>query len=331
MRLLLCIIVCSISLTYTTSSYAIPLNPPLALSPWQLLPSIKTWIDIYSEGDFTPQVPKPWLMPHRASWEVLDGVPQVSTPRLDELWLTIVHRRQLDPRWWSSRLKTPRKALQALNPEVDFDALVLGQRIKAWTHTPGSISQSIWRANRGRMTFGEPLPPALNYRIMFPHRAFGTYYTISAIQQMMQHDVYTYPAAQPLVIGDLSYRTGRRIRPHMSHRSGRDVDISYPRLDHALTLRKFTRPRRDQVDGVRLLSMIRTLIKGGHTEFVLMDRWVQRAAYDAAVEQGAPQAWLEAVFQYPKWSGQTLVRRSKGHDDHMHIRFFCQDTDKRCR
>ena len=330
MRLLCCLIVCSLSLV-CVPAYAVPINSPLTLSPWRMLPAIESWINLQAAGELPAAAQRPWVMPHRAAWPTQDGAPTVDTPRLDTLWMTIDHKRQLEARWWVSRLKTPLKRLQALNPNLDFDALTMGQRVKAWERDPEATSQSVWRANRGRMIAGEPLPPAPNYRIMFPHRAFGTYYTVSALQHMMLQDARDFPDAQPLVVGDLSYRTGRRMRPHMSHRSGRDVDISYPRTDVGHTLRKFSRPRRAQVDGPRLLNMLRVLIEQGHTEFVLMDRWVQRAAYNAAVKQGAPQAWLEAVFQYPKWSGRTLVRRAKGHDDHMHIRFFCQHTDARCK
>ena len=141
MRVVFCLLACSICLPYATPSHAIPINAPVTLSPWRLLPSLKTWVSTHLALDAPPAAARAWVMPHRGSWGMQDGAPMVSTPRLDELWMTIDHRRQLDPRWWSSRLKTPRKALQALYPELDFNALAMGQRVKSWTRAPGSVSQ----------------------------------------------------------------------------------------------------------------------------------------------------------------------------------------------
>ncbi len=277
-----------------------------------------------------PAEPIEWVMPHQAAWPTNDaGVPLVTGERMDEIWHTITHRRDLT--WVLDRYKVKRTTLERWNPDVDLMGLAPGDELVTWRRESDTISHSKGTPNRGRLVHGEPLLPNEKYHIMHRHRAFGTYYITHTLQGLFDAYALRYPNARPVVIGDLSYRTGRRIKPHLSHQSGRDVDITYPRLDEPKNYRKFHRIRRNKLDAERTLWLVREMLATGYVERIFMDYWVQRAVYKEAERQGAPQLWLDAVFQYPKWGGEAFLQRAKGHDDHMHIRFFCQPTDERCR
>ena len=272
-------------------------------------------------------------MPYRKVWPTtIDGEPIVETPRLEQLWHTMEGGQDL---WWlRQRYQLREEAIATLNPDLEqLDALDHGDSVLVWRREPGTVSQSHGSPNRGRLRFGEPLPPADKYVTLYQHRTFGTYYATSEIKRVFDAYALARPHADPVMVGDMSFRAGRRIKPHLSHRTGRDVDITYPRLDEAPSYKRFHPIRRRNLDAANTLWLVKSFVAGGAVEVIFMDYWVQRAVYREAVRQGAPEAWLEAVFQYPRWGGKrdAIVRRSRGHDDHMHIRFSCQSTDLRCR
>ena len=271
-----------------------------------------------------------WVMPKRTEWTFVDGYPIVGTPRVDELYHTITRYR--DARWVRQRYKLSIEALGALNPDIDLAALEEGDEILVWRHDPSHVSEGRGAPNRGRLSYAEPLPLADKYHILHRHRAFGTYYAVSEIKRVFDGYAEAFPDAEPVIIGDLSFRTGRRIRPHLSHQTGRDVDITYPRFSLPPNFNRFHYISRRDLDAQRTLWLVREFIASGMIEYIFMDRWVQRLVYKEAQRQGAPQEWLDEVFEYPGWGGKAMVRRAKGHDDHMHIRFWCQkQTDRWCQ
>ena len=269
-----------------------------------------------------------WPMPTRHPWPTHHGLPIITTARVHELTYTLDGRRDL--RWILSRYRIRRDALSALNPQLDLDALTPGQTLTVWRRDPHALSQSKWRPSLGRLIDGEPMPQGPGYVILYEHRAFGTYYTVSELTRVLRNHHARHPLAHPLIVGDLSYRDGGLILPHLSHRSGRDVDLTYPRHSEPPSLARFTRIRRPDLDLDATLELLRDLIAGGAVELILIDRPIQRLLAQRAQALGAPQAWIRAVFQHPHRQRDALVRDARGHDDHMHIRFACQLTDPRC-
>lgn len=271
-----------------------------------------------------------WTLPPASTpWPVVEGRPVVSTEHLDQMWHTV------EPGETARRLRhmyrVSRAQLDAWNPQVDLDALSAGQRVLVWTRADRP-SMSIGYAHHGRLFDGEPLPPDDRYVILYPYRTFGTYYTVSETRRALDEYYTRYPNAHPLMVGDISFRNGRKISPHKSHQTGRDIDISYPRKSPPPSFKRFHHVRRDQLDVPRTLSLIKSFIDGGQVEYIFMDRWFQRMLRYEAANQGAPEEWLNAVFQYPHWSGgRAIIRHSSGHRNHFHIRFKCQQTDRRCR
>lgn len=272
-----------------------------------------------------------WKLPdERALWPLEDGKPRVATQRLDELWHTVLPGETLNRLRHMYKQNTA--TLQQLNPGVNLNALSVGQRIRVWKRSPEDVSKSYGAANRGRLYHGEPLPFSPNYRVLYPHRSFGTYYTISEVTRVLNNFGAAYPDSEPLIVGDISFRNGRKIHPHASHRSGRDIDISYPRKSASKTLRRFSHTRRNELDARRMLVLLKDFIDGGYVEYIFMDRHLQKRVRAEALAQGAPQEWVERVFQYPAYSGGTaIVRHAGGHKNHFHVRFKCQPTDRRCR
>jgi|GEM_PF-1044887 len=272
-----------------------------------------------------------WKLPdERALWPLEDGKPIVATQQLDELWHTVLPGETLNRLRHMYKHNT--SALQRLNPGVNLNELSAGQRIRVWKRSPEHLSKSYGAANHGRLFYGEPLPFSPNYRVLYPHRTFGTYYTISEVTRVLNNFGSAYPDNEPLIVGDISFRNGRKIHPHASHRTGRDIDISYPRKNASETLRRFSHTRRNELDAKKMLVILKDFLDGGYVEYIFMDRHLQKKVRAEALAQGAPQEWIDRVFQYPAYTGGTaIVRHAGGHKNHFHVRFTCQPTDRRCR
>ena len=274
-----------------------------------------------------------WPMPNEAKpWPIDEhGMPIITTRQVDELWQELRGRETTKNRL-RQMFRGDLRRIISLNPDLDFNTLKPGQRVLVWQRDTDDVSQSIAAANRGRLSNAEPMPPGDNYVILFPHRSFGTYYAVSEITRVMDAYKIRYPEADPVMIGDLSFRTGRTIRPHKSHQSGRDVDITFPRKNHPPNYRRFHPITRRTLDVEKSLWTLKSFIDGGQIEYIFVDRSFQYMLAREAKKQGAPREWLKKTFQYPHHKGTAaVIRHARGHRDHYHIRFKCQETDRACR
>ncbi len=271
-----------------------------------------------------------WVFPERAQWPLDDdGKPIVETRRVEEKWHTLQRGERL------ARLRTMYRRttaqLQELNPDVDLRNLEQGQEILVWRRDEDAVAESRGQPQSGRIIYSEPFPRSDDYIVLFPYRVFGTHYTISESVRILDEYYEAFADAAPLIVGDASFRTGRKIHPHNSHQAGRDIDITLPRLEEPPNYNRFHHIRRDNLDAERTLFLLTTLLEGGFVQYVFLDWHHQRTLYMLARDQGAPEEWLETVFQYPRRGGQGIIRHASGHRGHFHIRFHCQETDRWCR
>ncbi|MBA2663703.1 MAG: penicillin-insensitive murein endopeptidase [Bradymonadaceae bacterium] len=271
-----------------------------------------------------------WALPGETVWPVVEDIPLVETRQKEEFWHTAARGHTLQRLRQMYHLNTA--ALEALNPELDLNNLQEGDRVLIWKRQPERFAKSVGAANGGRIIDAEPLPRGESYIVLYPHRAWGTFYTVSEIVRSMDAYAQRFPGSDPLIVGDISFRNGRAIHPHRSHQAGRDVDITYPRHRPPPNYNRFHHVRRDELDVEKTLWLLKQFIAGGQIEYMFIDRYHQRTLYYEARRQGAPQEWLEAVFQYPNHTGGTAtIRHARGHRKHFHVRFKCQPTDHRCQ
>lgn len=191
-------------------------------------------------------------------------------------------------------------------------------------------SRAIGRPNWGRIRHSRPMPenPSL-YSVRNPDRAHATSLTIMSLQQAFANFRGRTGFGRELVVLDISQKGGGRLRPHKSHRAGRDVDL---RLPLAPAVPDGTVPiKPSQVDWDMTWRLIEALIETGHVRYIFLSRSRQRRLYPAALRAGASPAYLAEHLQFPGREKKQTVRHSKGHDKHMHIRFNCAPDSKRCR
>jgi len=140
------------------------------------------------------------------------------------------------------------------------------------------------------------------------------------------------PDAGSIVVGDWSGRVGGQLSRHLSHKTGRDVDLSYF-IKGRPNLKGFAKATPSNIDVELSWELVRALLDSGQIEYIFMDHKLQRVLYNHALKKGFPQADLDQIFQYPapRSSRSGIIRWAKGHDDHIHVRFRCPKNDCMCR
>jgi hypothetical protein len=125
-----------------------------------------------------------------------------------------------------------------------------------------------------------------------PGRLYGHERTIRTLISVIEDYRAANPGAPRVVVGDISFEHGGPMEAHVSHQSGLDVDIYYPRLDGGLRA-----PRLPRAIDRRLSQDLldRFVAAGAHVVFV---------GYHTGLR--GPE---KVVVPYPN------------HEDHMHVRF----------
>lgn len=226
------------------------------------------------------------------------------------------------------------RRLLALNPELKRNGVIpAGTRVRVFRHDPKRPTQSIGAPNRGRLINGIPLPEGPNWRLRDNRRrTFGTHLAISSLLQAFRQFGARYPDGPDIRIGELSRRKGGRIRPHNSHRTGRDIDIGYLHTTQPVD-RKWVRTTSKNFDVQKNWDLVRVILETGVVQSIYMSARIQRRLYREAKRQGVTQEVLDRYFQHPRRPGSehAIVRHSRGHHNHLHVRFVCEPWNPRCR
>jgi LysM repeat protein len=197
--------------------------------------------------------------------------------------------------------------------------LPVGRRILVHARGHRVRGRALGSPNRGRMILPERLPVNPGYILQRMNRSYATSNTIDILHSSFRKLHACYPGSPPVLVGDLSQANGGRLRPHRSHQNGLDGDIAYVPSDP--TLRgTFFRAVRQNMDVVRTWQLLKTLIDSGEVEYIFVNRSVQKVLYDHAKDSCTPDE-LRDLFQYPRHSRRGIIRHSRGHDDHFHVRF----------
>jgi hypothetical protein len=233
------------------------------------------------------------------------------------------------------------KQLRRWNPRLSRRRLAPGDRVVLWldagvpnpalglrgppvetVDVPGG-GLSVGRPHRGRLENGVKLPESELYTIRLPYQSYGTTLAVRNLQKAIATFRYRTAFAGEIVIGAMSRRTGRRLRPHKSHQSGRDVDIRLPAMPHA---QGKARLRSDDVDWHAAWALIEALVDTNAVRRIYLEASRQRRLRRAAKGMGASAERIAAVI------GSTgIVRHSPGHTGHIHVRFRCSQEAPRCR
>lgn len=225
-------------------------------------------------------------------------------------------------------LKKNNKSLQK-NP----DKLKVGQtlvlRIQRFDGATG-VSRGL--ANNGSLSGGIQLQSGPGYTVRNPARSYGTALTTGLIMDTLGAYRAKYPKAPNFMIGDLSTKNGGKLTPHLSHQSGRDVDISYISTTPKNFV-GFARMNASNFDAEKNWYTLERFLSTKKVQYIFVDYEVQKLLYNQAKKLGYTDAQLKPMIQYPngKKSYYAIIRHAKGHADHFHVRFVCAPTDVNCQ
>jgi LysM repeat protein len=218
------------------------------------------------------------------------------------------------------------------NRKLNPRRLQIGQEVRLYI--PGRDGRSVsWGSvHRGRLYNGVAMQSGPGVRVRKETRAYGTRRTVQMLEAAMADVAARWQDAPSLVVGDISSKRGGHLRPHRSHQSGRDADLSYYHRGNVKT-RDFLEMTRETFDAAKNWHLFKTLLDTGQVEFIFVDYPLQKQLYEYALSIGYTPDQLEPLIQYPNGrNGKTgIIRHARGHDDHFHIRFTCPPNDKHCR
>jgi len=186
-----------------------------------------------------------------------------------------------------------------------------------------SFSEAPDADDPGTLRNGVQLGPGPRYEIKRPDNAWGERAAVLAIQRAVTIYGRAAHGGPKIHIGDLSRRGGGYFPPHLSHRSGRDVDVGYVLLGDEADDRRFRRADAYNLDVPRTWTLLKSFIATGYVRIIFADTSIQRLLYDHARESGVDEATLETLLQYPRGENFPggLIRDWDGHVNHFHVRF----------
>jgi len=236
------------------------------------------------------------------------------------------------------RYRTSMAELLCLNPRVkDPSRIRIGDRLRLMRHGPVHRSSAVGRPQDGKLVHGEQLAAGPGYYRRRPKLAWGTNETITSLRRAIEAVRSKHRRVHDIAVGDISSRSGGKLRRHKSHQSGRDVDLGfYFKSQRRKGPKAFISGLRNTLDMQANWTLLKALVsrdrRSSLVSYIFLDYRVQKQLYQWAKKQGVAQKTLDWIFQYPrgKRAMRGIVRHEPGHADHYHIRFKCPKGDENC-
>ena len=188
---------------------------------------------------------------------------------------------------------------------------------------------SLGKTNRGALFGGIQMKSAPGWDIVNPRETYGTRETIDYLSHAIKRVREMFPETHDLKIGDISRAKGGHINPHVSHQSGRDVDLGFYYLDGSDW---YSKANAHNLDLPRTWALIKVTITETDVEAIFLDRSIQAVLRSYATELGESEEWLDQVFGGPTTNLRPLIIHEEGHETHLHIRYYnpiAQETGRR--
>jgi LysM repeat protein len=195
----------------------------------------------------------------------------------------------------------------------------LERRIREDFGSLGSIT--IGRPSAGALLNAVQMPRGDRWLLVDPSHAWGTQETIDYLSAAIGAVHSEFPDSHPVYIGHISAKRGGALSPHISHQSGRDVDLSFF-YNHESSARWYARAHASNLDRARTWALVRALVTYTDVELVLIDRSIQKLLEQHALEIGEDAAWVESLFHGKRGAARPLIVHAKGHATHLHVRFY---------
>lgn len=188
---------------------------------------------------------------------------------------------------------------------------------------------SLGRASAGALYGASPMPASELWTIVNPRETWGTAETVGYLTHTITRVNELFPDSPPLNIGDISDRDGGHLRPHVSHQSGRDVDLGFYYTTDA---KWYSHANSRNLDLARTWAFVKLTVTETDVHMIFVDRSIQALLREYALEIGEDEAWLDQVFGGPLSNLRPLVLHEDGHKTHLHVRYYnpiAEETGRR--
>lgn len=222
-----------------------------------------------------------------------------------------------------------------LNPKVDPERQLPPASEVVVYRFDGEDSESIGLPHDGQVVGAMPMLDGPGRKITAERwKTWATRSTVLQLDHVLNRWARSDAHAPPILVGNLSARQGGHLRPHQTHQSGRDVDLSYVAKWDGKSAVNWQHVDRNNLDAQRTWRLLKLLVSEAEVERIFIDRSLQRLLLDYARKHGVVRKsrlahWLEVA----KGSrhGGPIVKHVPGHRDHFHVRFACPKNQGRCR
>lgn len=188
---------------------------------------------------------------------------------------------------------------------------------------------SVGSPNDGRLVNAVQIPARAEYELVRPASAYGTTHAVRnfVVALMAFRAASTYDGQ--IYVMTMSRPRGGDLGQHLSHQTGRDVDVLLP-LRPGYPVQRH--PRASRIDWGAAWDLIDAFARTGAVSRIFLEHRVQRRVYRAAVDKGVDPQRLDEILQYPMGQGEHggLVVHSPGHTGHIHVRFRCGPGETEC-
>jgi nucleoid-associated protein YgaU len=202
----------------------------------------------------------------------------------------------------------------------------IGNAVRSDLESLGSMA--VGNPNAGLLVNGRAAEKCDYYTPVSPGTAWGTAETIDYLTAALKKVHESMPDAPALHLGDISAEHGGPLAPHVSHQSGRDVDIGYFYVKNE---RWYRRGTAQNLDLAKNWAFVRALVTETDVELILIDHSIQALLRDYALSKGEDPRWVKSLFS-GDGNDRPLIRHARGHATHVHVRFFnpvAQETARR--
>ncbi len=167
-------------------------------------------------------------------------------------------------------------------PFADLSDAELAAKLRADIGALGPMS--IGQAHGGVLIAGMQMPTGANWEVVSPGLAWGTKETVEGLAHAIDSVAARFPNTPKAFIGNISASRGGHLPPHVSHQSGRDVDLGYYLSEGH---RWYATANASNLDRARTWHLVRTLIADSDIDLILMDLQVQKIMKAYARERSA--------------------------------------------
>lgn len=202
-------------------------------------------------------------------------------------------------------------------PFADLTDADLAARLRSDLGALGPMA--IGQAHGGVLIAGIPMPAGANWELVSPGLSWGTKETVDGLAHAIDVVAARFPGTPRAFIGNISAPRGGHFPPHVSHQSGRDVDLGYYLGEGH---RWYAAANAANLDRARTWHLVRTLLADSDIDLILIDRDLQKVLKAYAREIGEDPGWLDQIFQVGGKSARPVIFHAKGHATHLHIRFY---------